>query len=302
MADVQKIFPEQFGASFFERLQGDAVNLGTVLEKVQQALRIRSKIIERMDLIISELKSNLQKEKFPDFPGMGLVSVNKRLNQSLVMALEKEEKFIEIVKRGSKLALATLKKTLKLIEKSDLPSEEKIRIEEIILNLIESMRFIKINMRHIGDRVKYGKKMAEKNYGEENGNIFYSRVLVQSFVDTFDEERQLDERLAKKLRGELRKVYTPLNRFLQICKQGLYGEIAAAAAVVAMNTYLYSQERIASILLDKPIRPFLEYVKEPGSLLVFVAGSAVCITLAILAGSDDSVLREGEIERKLLSN
>jgi len=121
MADVQKIFPEQFGASFFERLQGDAVNLGTVLEKVQQALRIRSKIIERMDLIISELKSNLQKEKFPDFPGMGLVSVNKRLNQSLVMALEKEEKFIEIVKRGSKLALATLKKTLKLIATTIIP-------------------------------------------------------------------------------------------------------------------------------------------------------------------------------------
>ena len=167
--------------SEISRAQALAEQLQQVRDKTDQALRIRKKLIGR----ISQACTILEKEPY-----------NRRAQQVLINNLDREKRFLDIMRRGHKKGISILKKIRRKIGRIKNPRYIPIKDETIdmISNLIDSMRFVHKKVKVIEIRVKKGeilaKRLAEKRT---------STKQLRKFIDTLEEERELDQELAARL-------------------------------------------------------------------------------------------------------
>lgn len=282
---------QRFGENFINELQGPALELIEIANKTQQAIRIRAKLIDRLSKVCELISDRLKNKK----PGSELINIDRSMVNFLGATLDREEEFIDVVRKGSKRALKLLKRMPGLIEETNIEPNQKKLIIEVVLNFQESMRFAKNILKDLEYRIKLGRRMLNNRFGTESYRIEDAR----DFIDSFGREKELDERLSKKLKGELNKVYSPLNKFLVACTQGAMGIAASAAGLVVLNTgsWWYS-EGIRKLMKQDPVA-YIDSFKDPGYLFIMALMAVASIVFAIAASSDDSVLKELEIEKNM---
>ncbi len=153
--------------------------------KILQALRIRSKILQRIRDSCEILKAD---------------PLDRNARDSLVTNLERERKFLGIIRRGSKEGIKALEKALKSLKRTQAPEDVKATTEALILNLIDSMRFSERKIKAIEKRVKQGERLEYKDYTNKH---------ITKFLDTLKEEEELDTEITARLKGELNRIVPP---------------------------------------------------------------------------------------------
>jgi len=145
--------------------------------KTNQAIRIRGKILQRINQACQVLKQNPSDE---------------RSRRSLVINLERERGFLDIVRKGIKNGIKVLKATLR-ISKRYLDGDVKNEMLQMLQLLLDTMEFAKGKVKAIEKRIKKGEKLEKKDYAGQHLN---------EFMETLREEEAIDREIDLRLRGE----------------------------------------------------------------------------------------------------
>jgi len=158
--------------------------------KTYQALRIRGRILQRINTACETLKVNPTSE------------VARR---SLVINLEREKGFLDIIRRGMKNGRIVLKVTLGITKKylDDSSRDEMLQMLQL---LIDTMDYAKTKIKTVEKRIKKGEKLEMNDYSGQHLN---------EFLETLKEEEAIDKEIALRLRGESNLVATRMERLLR---------------------------------------------------------------------------------------
>jgi len=207
--------------------------------KVQQALSIRQRLIER---ISGSCKILIEQP------------MNEKAQRSLTLNLGHEKRFLDIIRIGSKNGLVILKETRRVLKQLEIEHQTKEDIREVILNLIDIMRFTRKKIGLIEARAALGKTLGLKRFF-----IFgqvYPRRRLEKFVENLEKEIDLDAELALRLEGKLLKLlphFQRLKRDLRLAiPAGILGGAVAGTPVYGYTVYSsgsWSPDETAKLLI-----------------------------------------------------
>ncbi|MBU0627838.1 MAG: hypothetical protein KKC75_01505 [Nanoarchaeota archaeon] len=201
--------------------------------KVSQAVRIRNKLLMSILEFCQTLEQN---------------PVDEAARRGLITNISREEHFLDIIKKGSKETVSILKRSLSEIKKVKEKSEAKDLLIEIILNLIDAMRFTSKKIHLIEQRVWLGRKLETRRYVLFGGKIYSKRRLMW-FINSLEEEKDLDAELSLRLEGKLEKLLPNFHRLKRELKMaipvGLIG-----GAIAGGTVWGYTVERSGSFAPD----------------------------------------------------
>ena len=237
--------------------------------KLYQALGLRQKIFKKIAQASELLKQN------PN---------NAKARSSLVICLGREAKFLDIVRRGSKEGISILKDTSKQLKGVEGEPSDKEILSNVILNLIDAMRFAKRKTKVIEKRALQGEKLESRDYANK---------YIDRFLDTLKEEEELDEEIAQRLSGVLKRIVPPLRALALKSGLGTIGSALGAFGGVVPASLMWE---IAKITGDATK---MQELSEAG-LITLIAGSAVGFLL-LFTISSINMAREEKQERCKLS-
>ena len=216
------------------------IEIDKINSKVAQAFRIRGKILNR----ILESCQTLEQNPIDD--------TAKRI---LVTSLSREAHFLDIIKKGGKETVSILKRSLSEIKKIKGESDAKKELIEIILTLIDVMSFTSRKVRLIELRVWLGSKLENKEHILFGGKI-YSKRRLRCFINSLEEETNLDAELSLRLQGELEKLLPNFQRLKRELKTampvGLIGGVVAGGAVLGVTKEIsgsFAPDDMAKLLI-----------------------------------------------------
>ena len=155
--------------------------------KIYQATRIRGKILDRINQACEALTKNPS---------------DKAARKTLVISLERERKFLDIIRNGIKNGISILEITLKELKKAGMDPTAKAEMLQTVQFLIDTMQFAKGKIKVIEKRIKNGEKLEEKDYAGQHLN---------EFLQTLKDEEKIDMELALVLEGKSKQVRSKLN-------------------------------------------------------------------------------------------
>jgi hypothetical protein len=159
--------------------------------KVNQALRIRKKILDRIKGACEILVTN------PHDTGA---------RDRLMINLDREKKFLDIIRKGSKEGISALKNAKRHMGKLEAPDDVKASMETLIANLIDVMGFTQKKIKMLEKRVKQGERLEYRDYADTH---------IKNFLETLDEEKKLDIEICARLKGQLPKIVSPFQALTQ---------------------------------------------------------------------------------------
>ena len=159
-------------------------DMGAVQNKVSQAIRIRGAILQRISQACAVLKANPQ---------------DKSARRSLVINLERERRFLDIVRKGTKKGESILDITLVELKRIEAKPQDKSQMAQIIQFLIDAMRYARGKIKVIEKRIKKGERLEKRDYAGR---------YLNEFMETLKDEEKLDEELALNLEIGSRKYYS----------------------------------------------------------------------------------------------
>ena len=115
--------------------------------KIYQATRISGKILDRINQACEALTKNPS---------------DKAARKTLVISLERERKFLDIIRNGIKNGISILEITLKELKKAGMDPTAKAEMLQTVQFLIDTMQFAKGKIKVIEKRIKNGEKLEEK--------------------------------------------------------------------------------------------------------------------------------------------
>ena len=189
--------------------------------------------------------------------------------KSLVINLGHEEHFVEMIRSGSDKAVSILKKTLGKLDSIESDSPLKHTTREIILNLIDAMRFAHTKLKVIRKKIRQGRKLEKKGYPAQH---------LREFMQTLEEEEELDAELVQRLKGEMERIKPGI---LMLAR-----EFKIEDRVVAG---LFATTSVALVSIDPMARAFHNAAKR-GELsanqagIFFLAVSVILYSMPFLMG------------------
>jgi hypothetical protein len=178
-----------------------AEELQKISLKVEQAVRIRQKLVNRISDACKRLKVN---------------PADKSAREDLAASLKKEREFIKIIRKGAAQTPAILKKIKKSLKKTFAPQEQKQKLENIILNILDMFKFLKRNLGYVEDRIKFGEKLVSKDTAGEK---------LDEFIKDLNDEKAIEEELGKRLRGEVERIWPTYKAVAGALGVGVTGSI-----------------------------------------------------------------------------
>lgn len=192
--------------------------------KIYQAARIRGKILDRINQACEALTRNPS---------------DKAARKTLVINLERERRFLDIIRNGIKNGISILEVTLKVLRDGKKRQEEQIKngrdpqlqkkyfevITEMqtIQFLIDAMQFAKWKIKTIEKRIKKGEKLEERDYAGQH---------LKEFLQTLEDEKKIDMELALVLEGKSKQVRSKLNILKYMVKDKYIGFAGLGTAVL----------------------------------------------------------------------
>ena len=113
-----------------------------IQKKISQAVRIRGKILERISRACTALQTDPS---------------NEAARRSLIINLERERKFLDIVREGSKGGVEILNATLSELKKIEAEPNVKSQMAQLIQFLIDAMEYTKGKIKVIEKRMSIQK-------------------------------------------------------------------------------------------------------------------------------------------------
>lgn len=164
----------------------DLLTLKVDIEKIQNRVKdfqaFREKLLERIRTSCGELKNN---------------PTNKKARRTLIISLHGERRFLKLVREGAKEVISILEATLRELRKAKINPKIKAEMLQTIQFLIDTMQFAKGKVKVIERRIKKGEKLEEKDYAGEH---------LTEFLQTLNEEEEIDRELGLVLQGKSKKV------------------------------------------------------------------------------------------------
>jgi hypothetical protein len=242
--------------------------------KIAQALRIRNKILDRIKNACDALLKNPS---------------DKKARDSLMINLDRERNFLDIIKRGSKKAISSLKEIKKKLSVIEGPKKVKATMETLIDNLIDSMWFTQKKIRIISKRVRQGEKLEYKDYADKH---------INNFLVTLEEEKQLDLEIVARLKGDLPKIITPLQAMAE--RLGIAGASAMFGGFLigGLVTRMVQADQMSQFqkVLDTKAASWASVPLATSVLTLFIGATFV---LGWLGGIAYSAEKEKEIESEV---
>ncbi len=203
----------------------DASDLKTLLEQLQEikrktevAMEWRRRILIRISQAVSALKQDPS---------------NKESREGIVTALEREEQFLEMVRKGTKEGIKILNRTRNVLKKAKMNELEKAQMLQLLQFLIDAMKFAKSKIKTLEKRIEKG-EMLER--------VDYAGKYLDGFLQTLDEESSIDEELALILEGKSEKVRSKLNILKYMLRKDILAKGAGTAVIdtgVALGGSMY---------------------------------------------------------------
>lgn len=203
----------------------DASDLEILLKQLQEikrktevAMWLRRRILIRVSQAVSSLKQN---------PG------SKEAREGIVKALEREEQFLDMVRKGTKESIKILSLTKNKLKKAKMNELEKAQMLQLLQFLIDAMEFAKSKIKTLEKRIEKG-EMLER--------VDYAGKYLDEFLQTLDEESSIDKELALILEGKSEKVRSKFNILKYMLRKDILAKGAGAAAIetgVALGGSIY---------------------------------------------------------------
>jgi len=161
-----------------------------VNNKTIQALRIRGNILININRTALTLQAN---------PG------DQAARRSLVLNLDRERKFMSIIKHGVENGESILKSTLKILRNIDKKNPDTINNEmlQMLQLLLDVMGFADSKLNAIKKRIELGEALEQRDY---NGRY------LSSFMETLKEESRIDREINLRLQGNSQFMANRLER------------------------------------------------------------------------------------------
>jgi len=236
---------------------------------LNRVLRFREEIFSKISQASELLKQN------PN---------NKKARRSLVSCLNREAKFLDIIRRGSNEGISVLKDTSKELKGAEVKPADKEMLSNVILNLIDAMRFAKRKIKVIEKRVLQGERLEAKDYA----NKYFNK-----FLETLKEEEELDEEIAQRLRGVLNRIVPPLRALALNSGLGALGGVLGVFASAIPTSIMLEMAKAT----DNAAK--MQDVSEIG-LIVVILGSAIGF-LRVFISSSTYMAHEEKLKRYELS-
>lgn len=259
-----------------EHLRKIAEDINKTNKKVNQALSIRKRILERIINACETLKVNPNDKKARDF---------------LVNNLDREKKFLEIIRRGSKEGVKSLELTLKYLKDTEAQEGVKAATEAIILNLIDSMQFSQRKIKVIEKRIKLGERLEYRDY---------DNMHINKFLETLQEEEELDKEIAARLKGELNRIVPPFKALVEKLMVGGSAGVLAGMLSCVIGSRLEMLKALIKVENFGMPKELVNQTIEPIALIWMIIGAGVIFVAAF--GYWDILMAEDEQKaRKELS-
>lgn len=150
----------------------------SILNKLQQAMRIEHNIVEKIAVSVNNLKAN---------------PTDIRERRELVNLLDKKRRIIDIARKGARQAIFILKKVKTLAYSVQASDDIRADLITLVNLLLSAMKFANKDIKYLEKVVAYGEALEDNNY---------SANQLEKFIEALAEEKKEEQKMINGLQGE----------------------------------------------------------------------------------------------------
>jgi len=253
--------PHLFRRSNVRDLETLRADIKKILNRVKEFQAFREKMLERIYTSCGELKNG---------------PTDRKARNNLLISLRGERRFLKLIREGAKEVISILKVTLREIRGSKLEQKIKAELLQIIQYIIDAMQFAKGKIKVIEKRIRKGERLESKDYAGEH---------IDVFLETLEEEKEIDKELGLILEGKSKKIIGRLDILKYMSRKDILATGLGFAAFEAGVAYGGSMHFTGS------------GVPSEGTLIPIII-TIIGASLAIMVNFSKSTLSAEERRRK----